>query len=387
MPELLTSDPDAADALLDMSNIIRRPELGGEGRADLARMYRVGEALADLYGAAGVKLFGVADRSLLDRTSLFSDDSQRQMLRQWEAERLILVEGKADIPLLQIAEETGLPVITQDRFVGHRREFPWLDGSDDAILEPRSDGQGGVCLRHLELGPKPEWEMSFSEERDLFVQQGLIRRKEVLGRYWKCPEERCPRHDPMHSRYVLLPRGRGDRLICDLHGLDMIDLGPRPRVAQLKVMHEGRERDRFTVTQGDPVAVGRTPGAVDLRDFLDKDAVRNVSRSHLRFDLDADRLTITDTSLNGTMLISRNGATRELHDDTCPFTVGDRALLHPGLEIMRSGRRYPSELAVRGWISQPRQDNDPSELTMIGRLGPAVPPDAGPVPPPRSGRG
>ena len=35
---------------------------------------------------------------------------------------------KADMPLLQIAEETGLPIITGDRFVGHRREFPWLDG-------------------------------------------------------------------------------------------------------------------------------------------------------------------------------------------------------------------------------------------------------------------
>lgn len=367
MPELLTNDPNVADALLDMSNILRAADLGGRGAADLSRMYRVGEALAALYGTDEVKLFGVADRSLLDRPDLASD-RHRRFLLQWEMDGLILVEGKADNPLLQIAEETGLPIITRDRFVGHRREFRWLDGSEDAILEPTGDGNGGVRLRHLKLEQKYEWEISVSEERDLFVQQGLLRRREALGRYWKCPEQRCPRHDPKNSRIILLPRRRGGRLICDLHGLDMIDLGPRPQAAQLKIMHDGRERGRFTVTEGEAVTVGRSADGINLRDLLDRDIVRDVSRFHLRLEFDDGRLTITDTSRNGTTLIFRNGITMELHEDTRPFSAGDRAQFHPGLEIVRSGRRYPSELQVRGWVPRPRIDDEPSELTMAGRL-------------------
>ena len=173
---------------------------------------------------------------------------------------MILVAGKADIPLLQIAAETGLPIITSDRFGGHRREFPWLDGSDDAVLEPRANRRGRVFLQHITLTPKTDWEMSVSEERDLLIQQGLSQHVEALGRYWGCPEPRCPRHDPRTSPFVLLPVANGSSLVCDQHRLDMVDLGLRPRLAQLKVMQNGLERHRFTVTQDDPLFVGRFPG-------------------------------------------------------------------------------------------------------------------------------
>lgn len=346
MSEMLTNDPDQADALLDMSNVVRNTQLGGYGTADLIRLERVGEALASLYGAARIAMFGVADRSLLTQPGLFADQRQRRTLRDWDESGLILTDGKADVPLLRIAEETGLPIITGDRFGGHRREFGWLDGRDDAVLEPLADRYGRVYLQHVTLTPKAEWEMSVSEERDLLVQQGLSQRVEVLGRYWSCPEPRCPRHDPMNSRYVLLPVAAGGRLLCDQHHLDMVDLGPRPRVAQLKVMQHGRERHRFTVTQDEPVILGRAPGPADLSPFLDQAARTRVSREHLRFDLDSDRLWVTDVSRNGTTLSLREGARLYLHQASHPFTVGDRAEIHPGLEIIRSGRRYPLELSA-----------------------------------------
>jgi hypothetical protein len=345
MSNMLTNDPDRADALLDMSNVLRHTQLGGRGPADLVRLKLVGEALATLYGAAKIAMIGVADRSLLTRPGLFLDDRQRRTLRGWAESGLIHTAGKADIPLLQIADETHLPIITSDRFGGHRREFPWLDGRDDAVLEPRVDRGGHVYLGHVTLDRKAEWEMSVSEERDLLVQQGLVRRVEVLGRYWSCPEPRCPRNDPMNSPYVLLPLAIGGRLVCDQHHLDMVDMGPRPRVAQLKIMQNGREQRRFTVTQDEPLTVGRSPGPTDLSPFLDEIARSRVSRAHLRFDLGSDRLTVTDTSRNGTRLILRNGTSFYLHQATRPFGVGDRAQIHPSLEIIRSGRRYPSELS------------------------------------------
>src|ERR1035441_9603521 len=109
---MLINDPNRADALLDMSNILRNTRLGGRGPADLVRLKGVGEALAALYGAATIAMFGVADRSLLTQSGLFLDSRQRRTLRDWEESRLILVAGKADVPLLQMAGETGLPIIT-----------------------------------------------------------------------------------------------------------------------------------------------------------------------------------------------------------------------------------------------------------------------------------
>jgi hypothetical protein len=346
MSDMLINDPDRADALVDMSNVVRNTRLGGHGPADLVRLERVGAALADLYGATQIAMFGVADSNLLTQPGFFLDPRQRRTLRGWADSGLILTAGKADLPLLQIAEETGLPIITSDRFSGHRREFRWLNDSDDAVLEPQADHYGNIFLQHVVLRRTDEWQVSRSAEYDLLVQQGLSRHVELLGRYWGCPEPRCARHDPAGSPFVLLPLARGGRLVCEQHGLDMVDLGPRPRVAQLKIMRAGREQARFTVTQDEPVTVGRFAEGVDLSPFLDKTALSQVSRAHLRFDLDCDRLTVTDMSRNGSMLILRDGTRLAFHRATHSFTVGDRVQVYPGLEIIRSGRRYPSELSV-----------------------------------------
>jgi hypothetical protein len=346
MSDMLVNDADRADALVDMSNVLRNTQLGGRGPADLVRLERVGEALATLYGATQIAMFGVADSNLLTQPGFFLDAWQRRTLRGWADSGLILTAGKADEPLLQIAEETGLPIITSDRFSGHRREYPWLNDRDDAVLEPQADQYGNIFLRHVTLHRTDEWLESRSAEHDLLVQQGLSRHVELLGRYWGCPEPRCARHDPASSPFVLLPLARGGRLVCEQHGLDMVDLGPRPRVAQLKIMREGREQGRFTVIQREPVTVGRSARGVDLSPFLDKTALSHVSRAHLRFDLDSDRLTVTDMSRNGSRLILRDGTQLDFHRATHSFTVGDRIQVHPSLEIIRSGRRYPSELSA-----------------------------------------
>jgi hypothetical protein len=357
MSEMLVNNPNSADALLDMSNILRETGLGGEGPADLVRLERVGNALATLYGAATVAMFSVADRSLLAQPELFLDPAQRRTLRRWADSGLIHEAPKADVPLLRIAEETGLPIITSDRFVGHRREFPWLNDRDDAVLEPRADPFGYVYLRHVTLYRKDEWQMSLGEENDLLLQQGLSQQLEVLGRYWSCPEPRCARHDPASGPFVLLPVASDGRLICDLHGKDMIDLGPRPRVAQLKVMRDGREGLRFTVTEDEPVSVGRSPEGVDLSSFLSEAAKGQVSRKHLLFGFDSAGLTVTDRSTNGTTLFLRDGTQPDFsYLDTRPFANGDRAQIVPGVEIIRSGRQYPSELPGR---RAPRRPDGP----------------------------
>ena len=346
MPDMLTNDPNRADALLDMSNVLRNSQLGGRGPAELIRLERVGEALANLYGAAKIAMFGIADRSLLTQSDLFLDRWQRRTLRDWERSGLILVAGKADVPLLQAAHETGLPIITGDRFVGHRREFPWLDGSDDAILEPQASRYGDVSLRHVTLTRRDEWEISRSEERDLLKQQGLTRHVKVLGRYWSCPNRaaRGTIRRAARSCFCRWRRATASSAISTSSTWWTRDLGRGwPSSRSCRTAGNGIASPSFRTN---PDIAGRFPGPADLSPFLDETTWRGVSRSHLRFDLDAEGLTVTDVSLNGTWLFLRDGTRLNLRHATHPFTVGDRAQIQPSLEIIRSGRRYPSELSA-----------------------------------------
>jgi hypothetical protein len=107
-------------------------------------------------------------------------------------------------------------------------------------------------------------------------------------------------------------------------------------MVQLKLRRDGTVRRRITVAEGESLVVGR--------------------------------LTITDLSTNGTRLILQGGRRRlNLRHHTQPFTVGDEAVIVPGLEIVRSGRQYPlgtaeSSPALRaaaGVFHRPAANRDP----------------------------
>ncbi|MER5626424.1 FHA domain-containing protein [Streptosporangium sp. NPDC002544] len=365
MDDYLTADIDRADALVDLSNVVRNSRLGGSGAADLTRLDRVAKALAELHGATDIALYAVSDQSLI-RGGLFSNSDQFRLTRRWADERLIEVEGKADVRLLQIAEVTGLPIITGDRFRGHRRDFSWLDGRGDVVLEPYIAPDRRVALRRVTMIPVAAWDLSASEESDVLVQQGLGTgrnpRFDVLGRLWGCPETHCVRHDPRRSRYVLLPRWRDGRVFCDQHGLDMVDLGPRPLVMQIKLLKDDREIQRFTVLEGSKAIVGRQPplSGLNVSPWLDSSGRLHVSRSHLVLSLEGERLVVRDTSANGTLLVLKDGKEVMLHrGDEHRVSLGDRMVLLPGLELVRSGRRFPAELAAdRSVIQEGDQAED-----------------------------
>ena len=345
MSDFLTADIDRADALIDLSNVVLERSLGGSGAADLLRMERVGRALSALYGSPETRMYGVADESLI-RRKLYADARQFRTLKRWQAERVIHVAPDADPVLLELADQTGLPIITMDRFRNHRDDFPWLDGSDDAVLEPRADARGGVSLSHVVVHPVLDWEVSRAEESDLLKQKGVRARQDLLTRIWGCPEPRCPWHDPLRTGLLFVPRWYRDRLYCDLHDLDVVDLGPRPRAAQVKVISNGAEVARFPVRAGERVMVGRSPGGFVLTPWLSTETRLKVSREHLALELAGDRLVFTDSSRNGTILVNAEGFRRKIHKASAPFGYKSRLEVVPGLDLIRSGRRYPSELQV-----------------------------------------
>ena len=170
----------------------------------------------------------------------------------------------------------------------------------------------------------------------------------MLGRRWRCPDRRCSLYDDSRGTNVLLPRMRGGRPTCEIHGLELLDNGPRPAAVQLKVLHNGQCVSRFTVPASVQIPVGRAPGGdgVTLGHWLDGPEGRKVSRTHLVVSLDGERVLVRDASTNGTRIELADGGTIKLeHGTSRRIEVGDIIRLASNLALTRSGRRFPSELA------------------------------------------
>ena len=158
----LTMNMDEAEFLLDLSNVVRSRRADGSQTASLHRLSRLLEALGGYTHDPQVRVYAVADQSLLS-SRLFASQRERQSLRAWRDARLLEVVADADVRLLELAEATGLRIVSGDRFRGHRDAFPWLQGSTEHVIEPVVDRAGGVTFRPRDLGVVAPWEISSSQ--------------------------------------------------------------------------------------------------------------------------------------------------------------------------------------------------------------------------------
>jgi predicted component of type VI protein secretion system len=135
--------------------------------------------------------------------------------------------------------------------------------------------------------------------------------------------------------------------LCPRHEERLLDDGPRPPAVPVAVRVDGAVRERFVVTAGRPVLVGRSPDDPDgvvLGPYLDDTAVRWVSRTHLRLELRGDGLYVTDLSTNGTVVLGRSGPgaaarpTGLSRDQAHPVGEWDLVQLHRGVELGRADR-------------------------------------------------
>src|SRR5579871_481090 len=105
MDENLTSDIHLADFIVDLSNVVRMGT-----HPSLTYFDRLLSALKIREKDPGVRVYAVADKSLLGLRELPRDD--RRILARWREDGLIEVTGDADPRILELAELTGLRVIS-----------------------------------------------------------------------------------------------------------------------------------------------------------------------------------------------------------------------------------------------------------------------------------
>ncbi|SBT50641.1 FHA domain-containing protein [Micromonospora narathiwatensis] len=339
------TDPSLARAVVDLAEVIRWQDLDGGRPASLLRLGMVIDALSRQLEEDSVPVYAIVHRALLSDADLTSNE--RMVVRRWADDGLVEVLDHPGDRMLEVADLLGLPVLSRVRFDGLGGRYPWL-GQAGRVLAPVPGAGGPVFIAHVGGGQSPA-----SGSRS---PAGV----KLLARQWRCPESGCALFGSGGGGGAFADLARVDRApagqpppalrkgvpTCPRHGARLGDTGPRPRTEVLAVRIGGLIRRRFALTEAQPVLVGRAPdssGGVVLGQWLNDEARRWISRSHVRFELRAGRgeVVVTDTSTNGSGV--RPGGSMAEPDrialapqQSRVLADGDLVELYPGVQIGRA---------------------------------------------------
>ncbi|MER5453309.1 FHA domain-containing protein [Micromonospora sp. NPDC002389] len=341
------TDPQLVRAVIDLAEVIRYQDLDGGRPASTLRLGMVIDALARSLEEDTVPVYAVVHRGVLSDADLTSNE--RMVVRRWADDGLVEVLDNPGDRMLEVADLLGLPVLSRVRFDGLRGRYPWLVDQPGRALAPVPGAGGPVFIAHVGGGHTP----LTGPPSPAGVQ--------LLARQWRCSESGCTLFGGAGgggafadlARIDRAPTGqpppslRGGVPTCPRHGTRLRDDGPRPRSEVLAVRVGGLIRRRFVLTEEQPVAIGRAPegaNAIMLGQWLNDEARRWISRSHLRLELRGGDVVATDVSTNGSG-IRPGGSMAE--SDRLPLAPqqsrvlgnGDMVELYPGVQIGR-----PSEL-------------------------------------------
>jgi hypothetical protein len=361
----LSTDPVLARGVLDLAEVVHYADLDSSRPANLLRLGMVMDALGRHLAEENVGVFVVAGRPMLSDADLTSNERMR--IRSWSDDGLIEVLPDVADRVLEVADLTGLPVLSRVRFDGPQARYPWLTSEAGRLLAPVA-GVGGAALV-----VRP------TAARGAGAHGPNGQNAAMMARQWRCPERGCASFGEatlggasqagasfggdMTDTFAHLrgggdsgrvrrpgsqapPRLRGGVPVCPRHDARLSDAGPRPTAQAVSVRVDGVLRHRFVVTAGEPVVVGRSPeepGAAMLGHWLGDGARRWISRNHLRMEMQGDSLIVVDTSTNGTV-IRRGGSTSDAdrltlrRDQPHALTTEDIVELYAGVELARSGR-------------------------------------------------
>lgn len=317
----LTVDPVLAAGVVDLASVIRHTGLDDGRPANLLRLGLVIDALARHLSDESVAVYPVAGRHLLSDLELTSNE--KMVIRRWADDGLAEVVPEPDERVLEVAELTAMPLVSRHDYAVYRGRFPGLVGTARHLVPV--PGAGGAML---------------APGRGSAGQPAT---HPVLRRLWRCPDPGCVAFGSAEG----LPAGgqpppslRLGRPSCPRHGHPLGDAGPAPQAVPVVVVLNGTARHRFVVRDR-PVVIGRNPDepGVPLGRLLDDEAVRLVSRNHLRMDLAGGALSVVDTSTNGTVVLARTGPggsperIRLTRGERRTLAEWDTVELHTGIEL------------------------------------------------------
>ena len=340
----VSTDPSLVRAVLDLAEVVRFTDLDGGRPASMLRLGMVLDALARQLEEDNVPVYAVVHRALLSDADLTSNE--RMVVRRWADDGLVEVLGNPGDRVLEVADLLGLPVLSRGRFDGLAGRYPWVTGQPGRLLAPVSGAGGPVLVARVGGGAGPVATGPSPTGRKL------------LARTWRCREPGCVLFGGEGGGGAFADLARIDRKpsgqppptlrtgvpSCPRHEQRLVDAGPRPASEVLSVRIGGMVRRRFVVTAGQPVLVGRAPEdstGIRIGQWLNDEARRWISRSHVRFEVRGTELIAQDVSTNGSGI--RPGGSMD-ESERIPLSrqqsrrlgKGDIVELYPGVQVARS---------------------------------------------------
>jgi hypothetical protein len=347
----LTTDPTIADLIVDVSNVVRDRRLGGNESASLLRLSRAIQAYAAFVGNPALRIYGIADRSLINDRQALLRAQDRERLKRWHRQGKVEVHKVADERVLELAHLTGVPVMSHDMFRDHRDVHPWIQGDTDSFVAPVRDETGRTVIVRRRMGYLTSWRVSRNAERKHLTDRRLADhgrhiRRDILDRLWSCTVSDCVTFGDDTALAQPVPQLRGGTPHCPLHNMPLSDRGARPPAASIKIDQDGKVTSDFLVVEGADVVVGRDPGpnGYSLAGLIAEPVSLEVSRRHLRFTIDGQRLVVENLGRNGTSVHTRHSRRILYPGETFHLTLGTSIKLPGRLRLRRSGRMFPYEL-------------------------------------------
>jgi hypothetical protein len=169
----------------------------------------------------------------------------------------------------------------------------------------------------------------------------------LVAREWRCVEPDCPAFGEYRRIGQPVPRMRAGVPACPRHGEGVKDVGPRPPAFAIELVVDDLARRRFVVTGKRAVTVGRAPHDEDdiaVNEWLHEASAAWIAEEHLRLEVRAGALSVTDTSRNGTLVWKRSGpddagTTERLYRKSYQLGDWDSIELYTGVELVPGDHR------------------------------------------------
>lgn len=356
----LTSEIDIGLVGVDVSNACR--DQGLPGSIGLDRLNLVLNAWSTQV-ARHAEFHLIADESLLQ---YFSRDDEREAKRLARTGELLLLP-EADEPLLDYAEAHGGTVLSRDRFLAERpgrkwvreRFYSWEMGAEEVRI-----------VRQPSRNTQP-FDISRRVEQKLARTNGLrdLRRPAARKR-WACTSSLpCLTRESSPDFLRVLPLRENGQILCPYCKEPLLDLGPRPAEAELKLVVDDKELARFTIRQGQRVAFGRLilPDTAKLAELAQKGVFGGLGRVHADLRMADSRLAVRPVDDRHRVKIRPWNAKRRRFERErevrhasgfTPVELRDILLIGDRLELVRSGRSIAEAEELGG-----RQDAAPWRLS------------------------
>ena len=345
------------ELVVDLSNVCRNSSLDSSGEVArwdrIVRVLEVWNSKFPQFKKPKTRL--VADNNL--RFKLVGDD----LLQFKEAVKLgIVIESeKADPVLLDLAESSGCLILSNDNYVGYQAERPWIHDPHQKRFIQIAASRSEIILNEVTHVERTGFSKSRAEESDRLKNHRIDLKRdaksELLQSLFRCDNPKCIRRAVLPDGAISTPeRGSGDSAICPGCREPLTRVGEASKTVVLKLTNINSRKDlRLPLEVGREFVLGRIESDISLAEVLTESDLSRISRTHAKIGFDGDRLYFEDLgSSNGSTIAHWDPSNLRLSNNQ-NISANQKVVIQPRdlivlagvLEIQRSGRRFPFDLA------------------------------------------